>query len=505
MGERRLSKAGTVSQLSIPFENSYAKLPERFYARLAPATVRAPQLIRVNVPLAETLGLDPVALASEGAAQVFAGNDVPEGADPLAMAYAGHQFGGWVPQLGDGRAILLGEVVGKDGVRRDIQLKGSGRTPFSRGGDGRAQLGPILREYIISEQMYALGIPTTRALAAVTTGEEVLREGLMPGAILTRVAESHIRVGTFQFFAARDDIDALQILTDYVIDRHYPAIRDAENRAIALLGAVVERQAALVAKWFSVGFIHGVMNTDNTSIVGETIDYGPCAFMDIYDPNKVFSSIDHMGRYAFSNQPAILQWNLAQLAQALLPLMAEDAKTALPLAQAIIDTFPAKFEAALVGELRRKLGLKTEADGDLALAMDLLERMAKNEADFTLTFRRLANAVGDPSGSAPLPQSQFNTPSDFDEWAELWRARLADEGVSDADIRVRLLAANPAVIARNHLVEAVIRAAEDDGDFKPFSDLLAVIVKPYDDLPENASYTQPPELHQVVHQTFCGT
>lgn len=494
-----------MSQLSILFENSYAKLPERFYARMAPDAVRAPQLIRVNVPLAETLGLDPVALASEDAAQVFAGNKVPEGADPLAMAYAGHQFGGWVPQLGDGRAILLGEVVGKDGIRRDIQLKGSGRTPFSRGGDGRAQLGPILREYIVSEQMYALGIPTTRALAAVTTGEEVVREGLMPGAILTRVAESHIRVGTFQFFAARDDTDALQILCDYVIDRHYPASRDAENPATALLSAVVERQAALVAKWFSVGFIHGVMNTDNTSIVGETIDYGPCAFMDIYDPNKVFSSIDHMGRYAFSNQPAILQWNLAQFAQALLPLMAKDAKAALPLAQAIIDTFPAKFETALAGELRAKLGIKIEADGDLALAMDLLERMAKNEADFTLTFRYLANVVGDPSGDAPLPQSQFNTPGDFDEWAELWRARLADEGVSDKDIRARLLAANPAVIARNHLVEAVIRAAEDNGDFKPFSDLLAVIVKPYDDLPENSPYTQPPESHQVVHQTFCGT
>jgi uncharacterized protein YdiU (UPF0061 family) len=494
-----------VSQLSIPFENSYAKLPERFYARLPPSAVRAPRLIRVNVPLAETLGLDPVALASEDAAQVFAGNDVPEGADPLAMAYAGHQFGGWVPQLGDGRAILLGEVVGKDGIRRDIQLKGSGRTPFSRGGDGRAQLGPILREYIISEQMYALGIPTTRALAAVTTGEEVLREGLMPGAVLTRVAESHIRVGTFQFFAARDDTDALQTLCDYVIDRHYPANRNAENPAAALLGAVVERQATLVAKWFSVGFIHGVMNTDNTSIVGETIDYGPCAFMDIYDPNKVFSSIDHMGRYAFSNQPAILQWNLAQLAQALLPLMADDTKAALPLAQAIIDTFPTKFETALAGELRAKLGLKIEAEGDLVLAMDLLERMATNEADFTLTFRRLARALGEATDDAPLPSAQFKQPSAFDEWAVGWRERLAAENAPDSDIRARLLAANPAVIARNHLVESAIRAAEDEGDFKPFNDLLAVIVNPYDDLPENSPYTIPPEPHEVVHQTFCGT
>ena len=326
-----------VKSVSIPFANSYAALPERFFVRQNPDPVRAPGLIRLNTSLSDLLGLDAQQLSSDVGAWIFAGNTVPSGAEPIAQAYAGHQFGGWVPQLGDGRAVLLGEVVGSDGVRRDIQLKGSGRTPFSRGGDGRAALGPVLREYIVSEAMHALGVPTTRALAVVTTGEEVIREGYLPGGVLTRVAQSHVRVGTFQYFAARKDEDAIRILADYVIDRHYPDAQATENPYVALLAAVVNRQAHLVAKWFGLGFIHGVMNTDNTAVSGETIDYGPCAFMDIYHPEKVFSSIDQMGRYAFGNQPSIMQWNLAQLAQCLLPLFATDTDAALSLAQAEID------------------------------------------------------------------------------------------------------------------------------------------------------------------------
>ena len=493
-----------MNAISLPFENSYSSLPDRFFVRKAPEPVRQPALIRLNVQLCELLGLDADALSGEPGAQIFAGNTVPNGADPISMAYAGHQFGGWVPQLGDGRATLLGEIVGTDGIRRDIQLKGSGRTHFSRGGDGRAAIGPVLREYIVSEAMHALGVPTTRALAAVTTGEDVLREGYIPGAVLTRVAQSHVRVGTFQYFAARDDVDAIKTLADYVIDRHYPEAANADNPYRALLGMVIERQAFLVSKWFGLGFIHGVMNTDNTSVIGETIDYGPCAFMDTYHPAKVFSSIDHMGRYAFSNQPSILQWNLAQFAQALLPLFDADIDEAVKFAQTEIDTYPKAFEAELAQEFRSKLGLESEHDDDLTLALDLLECMSENEADFTNTFRHLADVISD-AGDDTLAKTQFNKPKDFEHWVARWKSRLEQETRPLAACADAMLQTNPAVIPRNHLVEAAIRAAEDNGDFSTFYDLVKEVIDPYRSREPGSHFVTPPKPDEVVHQTFCGT
>jgi uncharacterized protein YdiU (UPF0061 family) len=420
------------------------------------------------------------------------------------MAYAGHQFGAFVPQLGDGRAILLGEVIDRDGVRRDIQLKGSGPTPFSRQGDGRAALGPVLREYIVSEAMAALGIPTTRSLAAVTTGEMVWRETPLPGAVLTRVASSHIRVGTFQFFAARADVDAIRRLADHVIARHYPEAIDAANPYRTLLDLVISRQAELVAKWLHVGFIHGVMNTDNMSIAGETIDYGPCAFMDAYDPATVYSSIDSVGRYAYGNQPRIANWNLARLAEAMLPLLAGDQEVGLREAQDAIAAFAARFEAAYVAGFRRKLGLLQGRPDDLSLAQDLLERMARNGADFTLTFRRLCDAAASPDGT-PAVRSLFADPGAFDDWAVRWRHRLAEEGAEEHERHARMRGANPAFIPRNHLVEEAISAAVHQADFSPFESLLAVLSTPYEDQPAFARYADPPQPEQVVHQTFCGT
>src|ERR1700726_96052 len=387
-----------------PFENTYARLPDRFYARVAPTPVRAPRLIRLNTELALNLGLDPNWLAGRDGLEVLAGRDVPEAAESIAMAYAGHQFGHFVPQLGDGRAILLGEVIDQQGVRRDIQLKGSGPTPFSRRGDGRAALGPVLREYIVSEAMAALGIPTTRSLAAVMTGESVLRETPLPGAVLTRVASSHIRVGTFQYFAARGDTEGVRRLADHVIGRHYPQLANAERPYHALLEAVIARQADLVARWLLVGFIHGVMNTDNTSISGETIDYGPCAFMDHYDPAMVFSSIDEQGRYAYGNQPRIALWNLTRLAECLLPLFSSEQDKAISEAQSALADFAEKFDAAYQAGLRAKLGLFTARDGDPLLAQELLETMARNQADFTLTFRRLSDAAQDPASDREVRQ-----------------------------------------------------------------------------------------------------
>src|SRR6201991_3789489 len=381
--------------IHFPFEHTYASLPENFFARVAPTPVISPRLIKLNRPLAVHLGLDPELLSSPEGAEILAGKRIPEGADPIAMAYAGHQFGHFVPQLGDGRAILLGEVIDADGVRRDIQLKGSGPTPFSRRGDGRAALGPVLREYVVSEAMAALGVPTTRSLAAVVTGESVMRETMLPGAVLTRVASSHIRVGTFQFFASRGDTDGVKKLADHVIARHYPDIGMAERPYHELLERVVARQAELVARWLLVGFIHGVMNTDNTSISGETIDYGPCAFMDDYNPGQVFSSIDEMGRYAYGNQPRIALWNLTRLAECLLPLFSDDQDKAIEQAQFALGEFAEKFAAAYQAGLRAKVGLFTKADGDDALEQDLLDAMTKNQADFTLTFRRLADAALD--------------------------------------------------------------------------------------------------------------
>src|ERR1700753_3298330 len=470
-----------------PFQNTYAALPANFFARVAPTPVAAPRLIKLNRPLAVQLGLDPDLLDSPEGAEILSGKRLPDGADPIAMAYAGHQFGHFVRQLGDGRAILLGEVIDKNGVRRDIQLKGSGPTPFSRRGDGRAALGPVLREYIVSEAMFALGVPTTRSLAAVVTGESVMRETVLPGAVLTRVASSHIRVGTFQYFAARQDTDALRRLADHVIARHYPDLAGADRPYHALLAGVVARQAELVARWLHIGFIHGVMNTDNTSISGETIDYGPCAFMDHYDPATVFSSIDEQGRYAYANQPRIMLWNLTRLAECLLPLFSEDKDQAVEQAQQILGEFPAKFTTAYQAGLRQKAGLLTERDGDEALLQDLLEAMARNHADFTLTFRGLSEAALDADGDQKVRQL-FAEPAAYDEWAVRWRQRIGDEPQDPAARRAGMTLVNPAFIPRNHRVEAVIQAAVNRDDFVPFEELLTVLSKPYDDQPAFVGY-----------------
>ena len=477
------------------FDNSYARLPERFFARLDPTPVAAPGLVRLNRPLARELGFDPDALAAPEGIDMLAGCRVPEGAAPLAMAYAGHQFGNWVPQLGDGRAVLLGEVIDREGVRRDIQLKGAGPTPFSRRGDGRAGLGPCLREYIVSEAMTGLAIPTTRSLAVVTTGERVLREEPLPGAVLTRVARSHVRVGTFQFFRHRGDLDALRTLADYVIARHDPQAAKSAQRYRALLDGVIARTARLVALWQSVGFIHGVMNTDNMSVAGETIDYGPCAFIDAFHPGTVYSSIDHDGRYAYGNQPGIAHWNMARLAEALLPLLDQDNGAALASAHAALDAYPVLFQTAYLEAFRRKLGFAEAHEDDAALIQDLLQRMAEQQADFTLTFRRLSEA----SAAENPARALFTDPGVFDGWAAAWRTRLAREGGLTPARRQAMRAVNPAFIARNHRVQAALAGG------RPLDELLTVLARPFDDHPGLELYSDPPRPEEVVHQTFCGT
>jgi serine/tyrosine/threonine adenylyltransferase len=488
----------------IPFNNSYTQFPERFFTRTPPTPIAAPRLIKVNSELAQHLGIDPEWLASSEGVDVLAGNRIPEGAEPIATAYAGHQFGGFVPQLGDGRAILLGEVIDRSGVRRDIQLKGSGPTPFSRRGDGRAALGPVLREYVVSEAMAALGIPTTRALGAVTTGEKVIRETLLPGGVFTRVASSHIRVGTFEFFANPGDAEGVQLLAEHVIARHYPGCADAANPHRAMLDRVVHAQAELIARWLLIGFIHGVMNTDNMSIAGETIDYGPCAFMDEYDPKAVWSAIDRFGRYAYGNQPSIGLWNLTRLAECLVPLLDPDEDAAIEQAKEALGAFGPAFEKAYQAGLRQKLGLSTERQGDADLSRDLLRAMATNHADFTLTFRRLADAAADPTADAEV-RRLFTDGTAYDAWAVRWRQRLEQEPVNASTRRDSMRAGNPAYIPRNHRVEAVIRAGVDRDDFAPFEELLTVLAKPFDDQPEYAHYQQPPQENERVLQTFCGT
>ncbi|MEL6768453.1 MAG: YdiU family protein, partial [Pseudomonadota bacterium] len=478
------------------FDNSYARLPERLFVRVTPAPAPVPRLLQFNAPLAEELGLDPERLASGEGLEILSGSDIAPGSEPIAMAYAGHQFGNWVPQLGDGRAVLLGEVLDREGRRRDIQLKGAGRTPFSRRGDGKAPLGPVLREFIVSEAMAALGIPTTRALAAVATGEEVMRETMEPGAVLTRVAASHVRIGTFQYFYARQDVEALQALTDHVIARHYPEAAMADTPALALLEAVMARQAQLVARWMGIGFIHGVMNTDNMTISGETIDYGPCAFMDAYSEDRVFSSIDVTGRYAYGNQPKIAHWNLAQLAQALLPLLPGAEEAAVELAQAAINRFPGLYREAWLGVMRNKLGLSEAAEGDAELVAELLAAMEESGADFTLTFRRLSDhgAPGpeDAPGIGGATAAQlFEQPAAFEAWAERWQARLAAQHMSAAERQASMRAANPLFIPRNHLVEEALQAAEE-GDLGPFEKLNGVLARPFDDQPGNAQMALPP-------------
>jgi serine/tyrosine/threonine adenylyltransferase len=489
------------------FKNTYARLPERFYSRLAPTSVLAPSLVKLNVALALKLQLDPAELASPEGVAVLAGNAIPEGAEPMALAYAGHQFGHFVPQLGDGRANLLGEVTGVDGVGYDIQLKGSGVTPFSRRGDGRAALGPVLREYLVSEAMAALGVPTTRALAAVTTGERVFRENVLPGAVISRVAASHLRVGTFQYFANQGDLDALNTLAHYAMQRHYPEAAGSGHPIRSLLDGVIARQARLVAQWMLLGFVHGVMNTDNTSISGETIDYGPCAFLEAYDPAMTFSSIDQRGRYAYGNQPPAMHWNLLRLAETLLPLLEREAggqEAALDSARQSLAAFGPIFESARLAGLRRKLGLSTEREGDAALAEDLLNRMAANQADFTLTFRRLAMAAASPEQDAVV-RVLFADPTAFDAWAKSWRDRLDQEPTSRQASAERMRTASPAFIPRNHLVEEMIVAATERQDFRPFEKLLAVVTNPFNDQPEFERYANPARPDERVYQTFCGT
>jgi len=488
----------------LSLENTYARLPERFFARLPPTPVAAPQLIRLNRDLAASLGLDPDWLSGPEGIEVLAGRRVPSGAEPLAMAYAGHQFGHFVPQLGDGRALLLGEVVDREGTRRDVQLKGSGPTPFSRRGDGRAALGPVLREYIVSEAMAALGVPTTRSLAAMATGETVFRETPLPGAVLTRIAASHVRVGTFQFFAARQDVEGLRLLADYVIARLYPDAAGGEAPYRALLANVVDRQARLIAQWLLVGFVHGVMNTDNMSVAGETIDYGPCAFLDAYDPAAVFSSIDQFGRYAYGNQPRIAVWNLARLAETLLPLLADDTDAAVTMAEEALAAFAPTFQATYQEGLFRKIGLVHPEPGDESLTTDLLTLMAENQADFTLTFRALSEAAPGPQRDEAV-RNLFVNPQAYDGWAARWRQRLAGEPQESARRRDAMRAVNPAYIPRNHRIEQAIAAAVERSDFEPFHTLIAVLSRPYDDQPENVAYAQPPEDHERVRQTFCGT
>ncbi|HWP60256.1 MAG TPA: YdiU family protein [Candidatus Acidoferrales bacterium] len=481
------------------FDNTYARELEGFYVSWSAAQVARPKLVQLNRQLAEELGLDPDALDSDEGARIFAGNLTPEGALPLAQAYAGHQFGAFVPQLGDGRALLLGEVIDRNGNRRDIQLKGSGRTPFSRAGDGRAALGPVLREYLISEAMHALGIPTTRALAAVLTGEPVYRETALPGAVLTRVAASHIRVGTFQFFAARGDYSKVRRLADYAIDRHYPELKDSADRYLELVARVRDRQAALVAKWMLVGFVHGVMNTDNMAISGETIDYGPCAFMDRYDPATVFSSIDLRGRYAYANQPRIAQWNLARLAETLLPLIDADEKRAVARAAEAVNAFPERYEREWLKGMRAKLGLFTEEEADLNLAAGFLTAMLGSEVDYTLAFRYLADAA---QGREERMRALFADPSAYDRWSEQWRARLERDAMSPHERAQAMRRVNPAFIPRNYRVEEALTAAVERQDYEPFRTLLQVLSRPFDDQPEFAAFAQPPPEGQERYQTF---
>jgi uncharacterized protein YdiU (UPF0061 family) len=487
-----------------PFDNTYSSLPDRFYARIHPTPVTAPRLIRLNRTLAAHLNLDPDWLASPEGVETLAGKRIPEAAEPIALAYAGHQFGNFVPQLGDGRAILLGEVVDRDRVRRDIQLKGSGPTPFSRRGDGRAALGPVLREYIVSEAMAALGIPTTRALAVVTTGDTVVRESVLPGGVLTRVASSHVRVGTFEYFAARGDTEAIRTLADYVIARHYPEAQTTGQPYRTLLEQVIGRQAELIARWLLVGFIHGVMNTDNMAISGETIDYGPCAFLDAYDPAKVFSSIDQYGRYAYGNQPRIAVWNLTRLAEAMLPLLGDDIDDGVHKAKDALATFEPTFESAYHTGLSRKLGLLSERGDDRGLSGDLLKVMAENQVDFTLFFRRLSDAGETPEQDEPV-RSLFVNPLAFDNWAARWRERLRDEPQDVNTRQAAMRAVNPAYIPRNHRIEAAISAAVKRADFSLFHALVAVTTDPYREEPSKTEYARPPDHHEQVQQTFCGT
>ncbi|MGL3607337.1 protein adenylyltransferase SelO [Rhizobium sp. G187] len=483
------------------FDNSYARLPQVFHRPAKPAAAARPKLIRFNPALAAELGLDLAEVDDARLAQVFSGQVIPLGAEPIAQAYAGHQFGHFNPQLGDGRALMLGEVLDLQGRRRDIQLKGAGPTAFSRNGDGRAALGPVLREYILSEAFAALGVPATRALAAVATGEAVMRETMLPGAVLTRVAASHIRVGTFQFFAAEGNDEAVRTLADHVIARHYPHVATAEKPYLAVLHAIAEAQAKLIARWLSIGFIHGVMNTDNMAVSGETIDFGPCAFLDEYDPRKVFSSIDQRGRYAYGNQPGIGQWNIARLAECLLPLIDENEEKAVEAANGVLAAFGEIFQAEWLSLFRAKLGLDGEAADDRQLVSDFLDLMHQGEADFTLTFRALGKLAGGTADDVLL--GQFKAPVDLSSWLARWRSRI-DDGRAPATRQGGMDAVNPALIPRNHRIEEAIAAAVYN-DFSFFHRLVDALSDPYRELPDAEDLRLPPTPEQRVTRTFCGT
>jgi uncharacterized protein YdiU (UPF0061 family) len=490
---------------SVLFNNRYARLGEDFFVKTRPVPVNNPGLIIFNNDLGDELGLSDTDLNSPDAVSFFAGNIVPDGAEPLAMAYSGHQFGHFNPQLGDGRAILLGQVTGSQGGLYDIHMKGTGQTAFSRNGDGRAALGPVLREYLVSEAMFKLGVPTTRALAAATTGEEVAREQLIPGGVITRVARSFVRVGTFQYFMSRNDVDGITRLADYVIEQNYAHARSSSNPYLGLLDAVIDRQAVLIAKWMQFGFIHGVMNTDNMSIAGETIDYGPCAFMDHYAHDQVYSSIDRRGRYAYNNQPSIGLWNLTRFAETLLPLLADDTDAAVEIAQEALKRYVGLYEDYWLEGMRKKTGLITPEEGDKALIDELLDIMAVNNTDFTLTFYYLSKMGSNLSGHDKDVWELFDNPEQFETWAIKWRERLQKQDVEEDVRKAKMLAVNPVYIPRNHQIEAAIRAAEDHNDFSVFHNLHDVLQKPYELKLGKDAYMLPPEPGEVVHQTFCGT
>lgn len=486
----------------INFDNSYSRLPGQFYTRQNPVPVSAPSLIRINHTLAEELNIDPIWLESEEGISTVTGNKIPIGGDPIATVYAGHQFGGWSPQLGDGRAILLGEVLNKQNQRYDFQLKGSGPTPYSRGGDGRAAIGPILREYIVSEAMAAFHIPTTRILAAAATGDHVYRQNILPGAILVRIAKSHIRIGTFEFFSSRNDQESLRLLADHVIQRHYPEAAKQENPVLAMLDAVIENQAHLIASWQQIGFIHGVMNTDNILLSGETVDYGPCAFMDEYHPETVFSSIDRNGRYAYDNQPTIGRWNLIQLAQVLIPLLDKDTEKARELAQKSINKYMILLMKSYQNDMTLKLGICNAIPDDIKLIKDLLDVMAEDKMDYTLTFRYLSDLAGDDARNGV--DDLVTLSEKFSFWLERWQKRLLLDAQTSIQRQARMYAKNPVFIPRNHLIEEAIQAAED-GNLNPFHQLVDIFTHPFEYKVELKKYALAPRPEQVVKETFCGT
>jgi uncharacterized protein YdiU (UPF0061 family) len=488
--------------MTIAFSHTFADELDGFYQKCSPEKCTSPRLLQLNTSLALELGLDQRVLQDEFSASVFSGNELPDTTNPIAQVYAGHQFGMFTPQLGDGRALLLGEVVDEKGIRRDIQLKGSGRTPFSRGGDGKAALGPVLREYLVSEAMHRFGIATTRALAAVGTEDWVARDELKPRAVLTRVSASHIRVGSFEFFAARGEWGQVKRLADYAIDRHFPHIKDSKDVYLSFFRSVMRKQAKLIADWMSVGFVHGVMNTDNMTISGETIDYGPCAFMDRYVPATVFSSIDSHGRYAYENQPKIGQWNLAQLAKALIPLYEEDQETVIQRFVDELDTFNDGYEACWLENMRAKLGLINKEEGDLNLINQLLTLMHQGDADFTLTFRYLSNVRLDSENKFA---AQFNDPNSASEWLSHWLQRLDREGLPPEQCALNMDAVNPMYIPRNYKIEEALDAAVNRNDLAPFRAMLDVVSDPYSTRAEYAAFAESPLPTTVPYVTFCGT